>query len=341
MKSTFAKILLGIFMLAILMLSISHTNIAYAQDLVLTINTEEQYNIGETININGTLTLGGSPVLDGLVSIQINNPRGNNPEENLFLIRTVQTGPAQGPWTIDILEAYTCDLLGNPKSTFKPGGGFGFKVTVRNNAAMDQPVIVAVTLCYSNGVPFSVIVMMDLALPAGAEMSRRRWFDAFIPGNAPLGTAYAYTVAVSNWTQYGGLALCPENLTTFTITSSGMTSMNLETDFPVLTTPGIFNVSFMISGRGGILGNYTVYATSLYSLIFFAYAEETFEAILFADVVPDGIVDIADISAVVDAFLSVPGDDRWNPRADLVVDEIIDVADISIVVDNYLNEGTY
>jgi hypothetical protein len=341
MKSTFTKMLLITLMLAILIPSISHTNMAHAEDLLLTINTKEYYNLGETINMNGTLTLDGSPVLDGLVSIQINNPRGNNPQENLFLIRTIQTGPVQGPWTIGILEAYTCDKLGNAKSTFKPGGGFGFKVTAKNNGAMEQPVIVAVTLCYSNGVPFSVLIMMNQTLAPGAEMSRRRWIEGFIPGNAPLGTAHAYTVAVDNWTQYEGLALCPENSTTFNIALSAMANINQETGLPALTTLGSFNLSFMISDHGGILGNYTIYATSWYNFMFFASAQKTFEALLIADVIEDGIVDMADISAVVDAFLAEPGDPRWNPRADLLPDKIIDMADVSIVVDNFLKEGQY
>jgi len=341
MKSTFTKISLSTLMFAILITSISHTNMTHATELVLTINTEEHYNLGETITINGTLTLDGSPVLDGLVSIQINNPRGNNPQENLFFIRTIQTGPVQGPWPVEILEAYTCDKYGNPTSSFRPGGGFGFKVTVKNNGAIEQPVIVAATLCYPNGIPFSVLIMINQPLDPGMIVSRRRWLEAFIPGNAPLGTAHAYTVAVDNWTQYEGLALCPESPVAFDIALSAMANINQETGLPALTTPGSFNISFMISDHGGILGNYTIYATSWYNFIYLTSAQKTFEALLIADVVEDGIVDMADISAVVDAFLAEPGDPRWNPRADLLPDNIIDMADVSIVVDNFLKEGQY
>lgn len=346
MNSTLTKMASSSFMLIMLITLIFSTHATCATSLTLTLITEQYYNLGEKIVINGTLTLNGSPVEDGLVSIQINNPRGSNPEENLFLVRTVQTGPTEGPWLVEIIESFTCDAYGNPESSFTPGGGFGFKLTIKNNGASPQHVIVPLTLCYSNGIPFATVMMMDQTIDQNATVSRRRWIEEQIPGNAPSGTAHAYAVALNNWTQYGGIAWCPEKPVAFNITSSkGSLSTILNTNQRAcLTTsanPGTFNITFMISGYGGILGNYTVYATSLRELIYFASDQKTFEALLIADVIEDGIVDMADISVIIDAFLTTPDDPEWNPRADINHDNIIDMADISIAIDEYLKEGQY
>jgi parallel beta-helix repeat protein len=59
---------------------------------------------------------------------------------------------------------------------------------------------------------------------------------------------------------------------------------------------------------------------------------------LIGDVNRDSIVDMADISIIIDAFLAEPGHPRWNPDADLNQDRIIDSADISIAIDNFLKE---
>jgi hypothetical protein len=336
-----AKSIFIISAILILLTSALAAQTVSGSSLVLTINSEEYYNLGDGIIIDGTLMLDGSPVSDGLVFVQINDP-----EDSAFLVRAVETGPTADDWRVEIIDAFTCDSVGTPKSNFQPGGSFGFEVTVRNNDAVSQHVLVLLTLCYSNGMPFATEIIMDGTVDPLQETSHRRWWaQGYIPSGAPLGTCYAYTVASDDWTQYGGIAWCPEEVVPFNIVSSALASTsatNIEKDTKprLQSAPGHFNVSFLISGHGGMLGTYTVFATSWYEFAYIASNQKTFEGVLIADVVEDGVVDMADISAVIEAFLATPQDPNWNPRADIIVDEIVDMADISIVIDDFLREGT-
>jgi hypothetical protein len=46
----------------------------------------------------------------------------------------------------------------------------------------------------------------------------------------------------------------------------------------------------------------------------------------------DGKVDMLDISLVIDAFMTYPGDSRWNPRCDVNLDGVVDMLDVSMVI---------
>jgi hypothetical protein len=64
---------------------------AWPAALTLTVATSKQvYNAGETLQIEGNLTDNGVPVPDGLVLLQINNPKGG---------QNVDDGP-NAFWTI-------------------------------------------------------------------------------------------------------------------------------------------------------------------------------------------------------------------------------------------------
>jgi hypothetical protein len=57
---------------------------------------------------------------------------------------------------------------------------------------------------------------------------------------------------------------------------------------------------------------------------------------LVGDVNGDGIVDGRDIIIVARAFLSYPGDPRWNPIADVNNDGFVDGRDIVLVARNFM-----
>jgi len=59
---------------------------------------------------------------------------------------------------------------------------------------------------------------------------------------------------------------------------------------------------------------------------------------IIGDINGDGIVDMADISMQVDAFLAETGHPRWNSDADLDLDHMIDMADIAMTIDHFLDE---
>jgi hypothetical protein len=343
MNQIMKKTLLSLFMLTIIS---SFLTVTHATQLVLTLTTQEYYNLGENITINGSLTLDGSPVEDGLVSIQINNPRGDDPD-HLFIMRVLTTGSEpSSPWPVEILEAYTCDINGDPKSSFRRGGAAGFKITIRNNCANEQYVKATLSLFDSSGIPFATILMIDRTIDAYVTESSRRWIEEIIPAGASLGTAHLYASALSEWPQYGGTAWCPEKSSTFDIISDkgggiGATADTAQkTTFSPLTTLGAFNVSFRISDTGGILGNYTIHAISRYNLEW-THENTMFEALLIADVDGDGIVDMLDLSLIIDKFMATSSDPGWDPNCDVNDDLIIDMADISIAIDDFLRWGIY
>lgn len=341
MRATFKRIVL---VLPILVMMLSSVQTAYSSGLVLTINAGKSHNLGENIIINGTLTLDGSPVPDGLVAVQVNNPRGDDPD-HLFIMRTLNTGsePA-GPWSVNITEAYACDIDGNPMTSFRTGRAAGFKVTVRNYDASPQDVIATLSLYDSSGNPFATLLMINQTLEAYQTISSHNWIEEIIPIDASIGTAHLYAVAMTNWPQYGGVAWCPEKSSTFSITGSGgggaATSESPKTSASLSMAPGNFSTSFRTSGNGGLLGNYTIHGTSWYSLSY-AISKETFEAVLIADVNKDGTVDILDISLIIDAFMTSPGGHNWNPAADINHDNTIDMLDISFAIDEFLKWGQY
>jgi hypothetical protein len=65
------------------------------------------------------------------------------------------------------------------------------------------------------------------------------------------------------------------------------------------------------------------------------FVDGTVKIKLLGDVNGDGIVDMKDVTAIVNAFGATPGHPRWNPEADLNNDSIIDIKDITITLRNY------
>jgi len=100
-----------------------------------------------------------------------------------------------------------------------------------------------------------------------------------------------------------------------------------------------------------MLGNYIAYATSQYSY-YSTTNQTTFTVILVGDItgrvygVPDGKVDVKDVSMVARAFGSEPGQSNWNPIADitgpeyLVPDGKVDARDVSLVARKFGKYGT-
>lgn len=329
MRKTVEKTVLVIPIL-IVMLSLIQT--AYPLGSVLTITAEKSYNLGGNIIINGTLTFNGSPVPDGLVAVQINTPHGDDPDHR-FVMRTLNTGSEpSGPWSVEIIAAYACDIDGNPVSGFRRGRAAGFKVTVRNNDASSHSVIVTLNLYDSSGIPFAAMLMINETLEPHNTMSSHNWIEEAIPSGAALGTAHLYAVALTNWPQYGGIAYCPERSSTFAIT--------LDADASPSVALGSFSLPFRTSDNGGLLGNYTIHATSWYNTSY-ATSLRTFEVVLIADVNKDGTVDMADLSIIIEVFMGTPGSQNWNPAADINKDNSVDMSDISIAIDEFLKWGQY
>jgi hypothetical protein len=333
-----SNLLVFLFVLSILLFANGEV---FGASLQLTILPQKPiYNLGETIAIEGNLTLEGTKVSDGLVAVQINNPRNET-----AAVRTLSTGAEPPkPWVIEILEFNAVDAAGNPKSSFAVNENMGFKATIRNNALSSYPVLVPIYAQYSNGVPFTVFIIYSGSLSPGQSKEVSTW-PISIPYNAPLGVASAYASALTDLPKANGYAYCPENKTTFVITSTlGATSLINERSFVSVMSNSDFNMTLSISSRGGILGNYTVNATSRYS--FWLVTNSTlFTSVLITDItgrfnVPDGKVDIIDLALTSSCFGSYPGHPKWDPRADINKDGKVDIQDLSRVSADYGKYGT-
>ena len=326
--------------LSTFLITLAASQIAHGAGLQITVITDkESYGPNENILITGNLTSNDSPVSDGLVTIQVDDPEGD-----LFIIRTLPTGPdVTGPWPLEILEVIPSDASGKPCYSFQKGDYVGLKITVKNGL-IERNVTITVNAYYRDKWPFAAKEFTHQHMYPNQTIS---WiftnFIGPIAANAPLGTATVYVNAFSKWPKNGGFAYCPEKLATFEVVSGTTSSTALSSSLTVdsTSTSGTFNLSFRILPWYGKLGNYTVYVFS-YHPPFYATNSTTFELVLIGDItgpggVPDGVVDMRDIAFVAIKFGAEEGEPNYDPRADLtgptylVPDGVIDMRDIALV----------
>ncbi|MEM2567342.1 MAG: hypothetical protein QXH20_02580 [Candidatus Bathyarchaeia archaeon] len=327
------KPLLTLLFIAII-LTLSNTAEAAPPNINLT--TKPLHTLGEKITITGNITADGTLITDALVTVQVLNPRnetialrslttGSNPPSNLFM---------------EILEFYPCDSAGNPKYSFKRGGDMGFKIKIKNNAATSYTIKVPIYIQYSNELPYKVFEIYEGTIDPYQPLSVGTW-PVPIPSDAPLGTTKAYANIIDKYPKDNGRAYALEKETTFQITAS-TSSTSYSSYTPTQTTEGTFTLSLITNPYGGILGNYTIHATSLY-LPYFLTAKTTTKVILIGDItgpygVPDGKVDMRDVAKVSKAFgKTVPPAD---PICDLNKDGKVDMKDVALVSKDFGKYGT-
>lgn len=324
-------------LISVFLIILSLQNRTLATALQLTVGTDKlSYDLGYPIAVGGNLTLNGIPVSDGLVTVEIDNPKGQ-----MIVIKTLTTGTEPPkPWTFEITQLFTCDASGNSKTTVNQGGNIGFKVTLKNNDMSTHSVIVAIYVQYSNSVPSTAFVAFDGNIEGNSTQNFIS-YPVLIDSTAPLGVTHLYASAVTALPTKGGFAYCPEAQTTFLITSSsGGGQATSENEFASPMSSQAYSLVFAVSSHGGVIGNYTIYAMSKYSY-YVASSNAKFNATLITDITggpggkPDGIVDVSDVAFVVSCYGSYPGHGHWDPRADINKDGIIDVADVALVAGDF------
>jgi len=305
---------------------------SYAGSLKLALNVKEINDLGNDIYIDlggdlsvcGNLTLDGSPVTDGLAAIQIDDP-----QDGLFILRTLTTGGTpQGPWPVEILELITVNMAGDPESDFEVGGYVGLKISIRNNGLSIQHVMVIVNLYYSDGLPFLAWKFYEEDMMP--ESTETKTVHLPIPDDAHIGQASVYASAIEDWPKNGGYAFSPEKSATFNIVGFGGSATYSPQGFHDMNGPGEYNLTFCTNGYGGLIGNYTVSAVSLYGF-YFVTNQTTFEVYLLGDVNDDGKIRVNDVLAVASAFGTNEGGPGWDPRCDLTHDGKVRVNDVLIV----------
>lgn len=313
---------------------------AYSAPLSLVVETDRPvpmyYSVGETVNFTGRVSWSnGSVVPDALVLFEVDTPK-----HEPWIIRTFTTGQTPpGPWGVELLSVTPCsDAYGTPKYSFNPGQDAGFKVVLRNNALTPYPVLVTINLFYSNGLPFVLRTAVNTTLQPGQPWSTVMW-PINIPTNSVRGQAMVCASVFNDYPKNDGLPYSPEQSAKFNITVG--IPQQVQPSSPL----GNFSVSVPLTSTASSaiwLGNYTAYARTFY-VYSLASAQTIFTVKLIADItgptpfVPDGKVDIRDVSLVARHFGTISGGPNWEPRCDLtgstplVPDGKVDIRDISLV----------
>lgn len=311
----------------ILFLLFGNIMIVSAPIVDIGMETDKQiYNVGDPVRISGNVTADGVPVNDALVAIEILSPYGSS-----YVIRTVKTGEIpSGYWKVQILNLYTCDSVGNPKTLFNKGAMAYVFISIKSNDTyLTHHVKVALYTQYSDNSPLIAYYPFEIDVEPGHEIQNIASLP--IPTNAQSGEAVIFVSLFSDTPANAGTAYCPEKTASFYIAS---------TTPPAQPQLQYFNITFKMPKKDVKLGNYMIYARSMYQNSL-ATEIKSFEVILVGDVVKDGKIDMRDIGAVCNLYGTKEGDPNWNPAADVTNDKKVDMRDIGIVCHNYGKTAIY
>jgi len=327
-KKQFLTLTLTLMLLVVTLIQNSYSELG----LTLTVTTDKQtYNVGEIVQITGNLTLNGSPVENGLISLEIDDRTGTS-----LIYRTLDTGTLQADqWKIEILNAYMGDSEGNPLSSIHVGQKCYVWVWYQNN--WDEPIytVLTFTIYDSEDVPLSTAILAILSVaPGGPYFVYNTWT---VPDEAALGMGKIYASAFLDITKNSGTPHCPEKSSNFTITSSSLAFSGTATQFQ--TQEGTFYTSLRLSKTNSLLGSHIIYTASLYEGQL-ALDTATFGVTLIGDINGDKKVNILDAIKLSAAFGSQEGDSNWNPKADLNDDKKVNILDAIILSVNFGNKAS-
>jgi outer membrane protein assembly factor BamB len=238
------------FTLIISAISIQKHAKASPEILDIDIKTNKQiYNVGEQATISTNITLDGNPTAS-IAAIEIQNPY-----ENPYIIRTVATGDLTGKnWRVQILDIYTCDSYGVPKTTFNPGTFAYANLTIKNTDNYNTyPIKAGIYIQSSANTPILAFYSIAMEIQKGQTVSFI--VSMPIPSNAPLGEAKVFASLFTDVPKNMGYPHCPEKTATFYI----------KTITPTMPPqPQYQNITFAFPQGNVASGNYTIYATTHY-----------------------------------------------------------------------------
>jgi len=329
-KTKSGKMLRGICLLTILLMmgsTLPPQSTVYATTLNLTIQTTKHlYDLGEEITIHGNVTMDDSPFDKGLVAIQIKDPRNNT-----LFVGTFATGENATDLVDIYFDVFPCDKLGNQKLILKQGEMLRLNATIINNEITSRHILLVASIQFSNNLPFQTFVLYNDTINAGQRWSCN-YPLGYIPDDAPLGTARIFGSILSGLPERNGFALCLGKINTFNIESATLSATNLKINS--ISEPGTFNFSLITSQNGGILGNYTVYASCFYPP-WLSTKQITFEVKLFKDINEDGIINMLDLYVVASHYGETPESPNWDPRTDIDKNNIVNMIDLYLVAVDY------
>jgi hypothetical protein len=321
MKFARARCLSPIFFFVLI--TLVFTSSVYADDLVIQTN-RPSYCLGATINAYGTLTLGGKPIMDGLVAVQVEDSQGN-----LKFVRVAPTGSPPPAWKVRIVDLTPCDFQGRPQTSFARGNLAYFNITVESlDAIVERPVTIALNLFDSIGESVAVTY-------ARFSLAPRNKFTLLtsmpVPTDCFTGQATCCASVLTNWPKEGGYPYCPEQSAQLTITGGIAQTAASSSVLSSTGSGGSYSLSFKLPSTA-MLGNYFVYGGARYN----TWANIVFDYYwLYTDVNRDGTVNILDVSAAARAFGSRTGDPKYNRFADINGDGVLNIVDVSAIAKDY------
>jgi len=252
-KKRISPLFLLIFSLTIIQIACVQSN----PGLEIIVKTDkQQYYARYTVQVYGNLTLDGMLVTDGLVGIQIQTS-----QDRLLTIRTMSTGnpPPETPYVF-IEYVVPCDQNGTPRFTFPRKTLAYFKISVANMDIESREALMTINTYYGDGTPFG---FASIQTKISAQSNPTFIISIPIPKDAPLGTAFVYANAYTDWPKLAGTPYCREVNATFEILSGTLSQTVQHSSILEGTETGNFNLTFKLPSRSPA-GNYTVYATSRY-----------------------------------------------------------------------------
>lgn len=288
-------------------------------DELTVLSDKSSYTLGGAVDIYGRLTIGGSPVTNGLVAVQITDSSGN-----VLVVRTLPTGTLPPPWKVRFVNFFSCDSQGNPVASFASGSFSYFKATVQNmDPVLDRSVTLTINVLDTSNLPIG-IAYIQVTVPHGQSLTYMTALK--IPDDANAGSAVAYANVYTKWPKSDGYPYCPEVSAVFTITGSGgsLVGKSQTSGNPQAGASGSYNLAFTLpnTARPGL---YKVYVRAKYN----AAAETDIDIVwLYTDVNRDGKVNILDIFDAAKAFGYRKGDPKWNGYVDQNGDGLINILDV-------------
>lgn len=302
---------------------ISPVAIVRAESFVITLTTNKlYYYLDETVYVYGNLTLDDAQINDGLVGLELENPKGQS-----ILVRTVATGDISNKsWFVEVLSAIPSDQYGNPKDSFKRGTLSFFNVSVKNNDIENQPISVSVNTYDSSNSPIGLSIFTSVAY---ANETTTIIISVSVPTTATLGMAKIYANVYSMTPKYGGKPFGPEKSNQFIITDSTGSSSYPTQQLPLLN--GNINLSFHLAPTStASISPFKIFASSMYDG-WTAINSTIFYVKVPGDANSDFVVNAGDLGLLGLAWFSYPGSPNWNPNCDFNNDSIVNAGDLSIL----------
>ena len=300
-----------------------HTALAIPVLQIQIIPNSQVYNVGTKVNVLSNITLDDTPIAN-LAAVEIDSPHGSS-----LVIRTVKTGNvSQMYFRVQILDLYISTSTGGHATLFKPGDIAYANITIKNIDFIQHHVTVGLYGQGSdNGSLFAFYPSQD---NLDANLTIQHLLSIVIPNNAATGQARIFASLFTDFPSSRGYAYCPEKTATFSIGEST----------PLLPQqPEYSNITFTLPRKDCYVGNYTAYAVTNYNVLQTADDNAQFKVILVGDMTKDNVINMRDISALIQVYNTTPISPHWNPDADLNNDEVVNMRDISILVQTFQNSA--